>query len=180
MGVVHPGSELSPTKADLLEAWLPQQPWWPAGEAVAAFTANFRFDDPADEVGIETFLLPVTGGFVHVPVTYRAAPLDGGALVGEMDHSVLGPRWVYDGPTDPVYLAEAAAVIREGRGEVTLLRPDGSSIPRRPTTARVQGSGNGDGALHIERLVPGGSAASGTLTATWAEQTEPVVLAWLG
>lgn len=178
MGVVHPGSELKPTKAELLQAWLPTQPWW--NGPVPDFVANFRFDDPAGEVGIETFLLPSDDGVVHVPVTYRAAPLDGGVLVGEMEHSALGHRWVYDGPSDPVYVAEATAVIREGRGEVTLLMPDGTPIPRRPLTASVRGSGSGDGALTIARLLSAEvPAAAGTLTATWSGQDEPLTLAWL-
>lgn len=181
MGVVHPGSELVPSKAELLEAWLPEQPWWPAGADVAAFEANFRFDDPAGEVGIEVFLLPVGDQVAHVPVTYRAAPLDGGTLVGELEHSALGHRWVYDGASDPVYLAEAAAVIREGRGEVTMVTSDGTPIPRRPFTAHVSGSGTGTGSVHVARLLPSDVpvAATGTLVATWAEHPEPVVLAWL-
>lgn len=181
MGVVHPGSELNPTKAELLEAWLPRQPWWPAGASVPPFQANFRFDDPDGEVGIEAFLLPVGGTAVHVPVTYRSAPLEGGVLVGEMDHSALGRRWVYDAASDPVYVAEATAVIREGRGEVTMLTPDGTPIPRRPVTASVHGSGSGEGTLHVARVVEAEAPAeaTGTLTASWAEHPEPVVLAWL-
>ncbi|MFO6452031.1 MULTISPECIES: maltokinase N-terminal cap-like domain-containing protein [unclassified Aeromicrobium] len=181
MGVVHPGSELNPTKAELLEAWLPSRDWWPQGAEVPAFQANFRFDDPEGEVGIESFLLPVRDEIVHVPLTYRAAPIDGPELVGEMDHSALGRRWVYDGATDPVYLAEAAAVIREGRGEVTMLTPEGEPIPRRRFTAAVHGSGSGHGELHVARVVDAHAPAeaSGILTATWAEHPGPAVLAWL-
>ncbi len=180
MGIVHPGSELTPTKAELLEQWLPAQGWWPGGE-VPPFVASFRLDDPAGDVGIETFLLPVGDRTVHVPVTYRAEPLASGVLVGEMEHSALGHRWVYDGPSDPVYVAETSAAIREGRGEVALLAPDGSPIPRRPTTAAVTGSGAGEGDLHVVRVISAETPPStaGTLTATWAEQSEPVVLAWL-
>lgn len=181
MGVVHPGSELVPSKAELLAAWLPAQSWWPPGAPVPAFEANFRLDDPAGEVGIEVFLLPLGDQVAHVPVTYRAAPLDGGTLVGELEHSVLGHRWVYDGGSDPVYLAEAAAVIREGRGEVTMLTADGTPIPRRPFTAHVTGSGAGAGSLHVARILPADvpDTVAGTLTATWDEHPEPVVLAWL-
>lgn len=180
MGIVHPGSDLTPTKAELLEAWLPTQDWWPDGAAVPPFTANFRFDDPAGEVGIESFLLATGRGFVHVPLTYRAAPLDDATLVGELEHSALGHRWVYDGATDPVYLAEAAAVIREGRGEVTMLMPDGTPIPRRPFTAHVTGSGAGHGTVHVARLLPADVPdGAGLLTATWSDQDEPAVLAWL-
>lgn len=180
MGVVHPGSRLTPTKHELLAAWLPRQSWWPAGAEVPEHEASFRFDDPDGEVGIETFLLRVGGGVVQVPLTYRSAPLDGGELIGEMEHSALGHRWVYLGTTDPVYDAETTAVIREGRGAVEMLHPDGTPIPPRPTAATVRGSGSGSGHLTVvisEGDVP--ADATGTLTATWAEQSEPVVLAWL-
>ncbi len=48
-----------------------------------------------------------------MPLTYRAAPLDGAehALLGTMEHSVLGTRWVYDGPHDPVYVGQLMATI---------------------------------------------------------------------
>jgi len=181
MGVVHPGSELVPSKAELLQAWAPHQSWWPGDETVPDFQANFRFDDPEGEVGIETFLLPVGDRIVHVPLTYRSAPLEGAELVGELDHSALGRRWVYDAVTDPVYVAEATRVIREGDTEVAMMRPDGTPIARRPFTAAVQGSGSGEGRLEVARVVSGVAPedATGTLTATWAEQAEPVVLAWL-
>lgn len=181
MGIVHPGSELTPTKAELLADWLPRQSWWPHGADVPDFTANFRFDDPAGEVGIETFLLPVGDDVVQVPLTYRSAPLEDGVLVGEMDHSALGPRWIYDGPSDPVYVAEVTRVIREGDSEVTMLRPDGTPIPRRPFTAAVRGSGTGGGNLQVARILATETPdeATGVLHATWAEQPEPRVLAWL-
>lgn len=181
MGIVHPGSELTPTKAELLAAWLPQQSWWPRDAVVPDFQANFRFDDPAGEVGIETFLLPIGDGIVQVPLTYRSEPLEDAVLVGELEHSALGHRWVYDGPSDPVYVAEATRVIREAGTEVTMLRPDGTPIPRRPVTAAVRGSGTGGGNLQVARVLPAEAPddATGVLHATWAEQPEPRVLAWL-
>ena len=33
------------------------------------------------------------------------------ALVGTMQHSVLGRRWVYDGPQDPVYAAQLLELV---------------------------------------------------------------------
>lgn len=181
MGIVHPSSELTPTKAELLEAWLPEQPWWPGEAKVPAFESNFRLDDPAGEVGLETFLIRVADLVVQVPLTYRSAPLDGGALVGELEHSALGHRWVYDGPSDPVYVAETTRVIREGDSEVTMLQPDGTPIARRPFTAAVRGSGTGGGNLQLARvpLAQAPDGATGTLRATWAEQPSPVTLAWL-
>lgn len=53
-----------------------------------------------------------------VPLTYRGAPLDGAenALVGTMEHGVLGRRWAYDGCHDPVLVAQLWALI-EGRSQ---------------------------------------------------------------
>ena len=69
--------------------------------------AEYRFDDPDGEVGVETIVWRTPRGVLQVPFTYRAAPLAGPRqfLVGTSDHSVLGPRWVYDGSADPVWAA---------------------------------------------------------------------------
>ena len=183
MAIVHSGADMTPTNHELLTAWLPAQPWWPTGAVVPGPEASFRLDDPAGEVGVETFLLRVGGGVVQVPLTYRDAPLDGGELVGETEHSVLGHRWAYLATSDPVYVATTTAAIREGRGQAALEGPDGTTITR-STTATVRGSGTGSGAgqLHVAVAIAPGEdppAASGVLTATWAEQPDSVVLAWL-
>jgi hypothetical protein len=48
-----------------------------------------------------------------VPLTYRGAPLEGAerALIGTMEHGVLGRRWAYDGCHDPVLVAELLSLI---------------------------------------------------------------------
>ena len=181
MAIVHTGADMTPTKHELLTAWLPAQPWWPTGGEVPEPEASFRLDDPAGEVGVETFLLRVGGGVVQVPLTYRDAPLDGGELVGETEHSALGHRWAYLATSDPVYVRETTAAIREGRGQAALEGPDGTAITR-STTATVRGSGAGSGRLHVAvAITPGDDqpVAPGVLSATWTEQPEPVVLAWL-
>src|ERR1700754_199567 len=99
MATIHQAT-LTPTKLDLLSAWLPGRHWYPdftvdGLQRVAAC----RFDDPAGEVGVEMFVVRGTDGpLVHVPMTYRGAPLDDGelTLIGTTEHSVLGTRWVYD------------------------------------------------------------------------------------
>src|SRR4051812_47950997 len=97
---------LVPSKRELLDAWLPNQAWVAGLPALKPF-AGFRLDDPAGEVGIEGILLrDADGGVtVHVPLTYRGAPLDGAEahLLGTTEHSVLGTRWVYDATGDPVF-----------------------------------------------------------------------------
>ncbi|SCL24700.1 hypothetical protein GA0070624_2970 [Micromonospora rhizosphaerae] len=119
MALLH-RAELRPSKLDLLTAWLPGRPWF-AGTAGADVTrvATFRFDDPAGEVGIETLLVRAGDGPVlQVPLTYRGGPLAGADrwLVGTTEHSVLGPRWVYDACADPVYTPALAAAVLAGAG----------------------------------------------------------------
>lgn len=181
MAVIHTDAQLQPSKQEMLESFVADQSWWPAGLAVPAWAASFRFDDPDGDVGLETFLLPVDGGWVQVPLTYRGAPLDGGALAAETEHSVLGHRWVYDGPSDPVWVAETTAVIQQGRGDVAMVRSDGTWIDRRPTMATVKGSGSGSGRLELARHLPATppADATGTLTGTWPGQESAIALAWL-
>ncbi|MDG4780247.1 hypothetical protein O7614_11410 [Micromonospora sp. WMMD961] len=153
MALLHRAT-LRPTKLDLLAAWLPAQSWFagPIGEPAALTGADltgrgaYRFDDPAGEVGIETMLVGTADGPVHqVPLTYRAAPLDGAEdwLVGTTEHSVLGTRWVYDGCADPVYVTALAHAILAGGGQAEqYFEVDGRREVREPTvTIVVSGAG---------------------------------------
>src|SRR3954453_6909270 len=99
MGLVYARATIDPSKQELVEAWLPTRPWADGATSVEK-VAEYRFDDPEGQVGVETILWRTGDGTVlQVPFTYRGAPLVGGDefLVGTSDHSVLGPRWVYDG-----------------------------------------------------------------------------------
>lgn len=120
MAIIH-NTTLKPTKLELLTTWLPARPWY-VGTGTPELTraGGFRLDDPAGEVGIE-FMVAVDASGPEpvsylVPLTYRAAPLPGAdhALVGTMEHGVLGPRWAYDGVHDPVLRAGLLALF-EGR-----------------------------------------------------------------
>ncbi|WP_030170147.1 maltokinase N-terminal cap-like domain-containing protein [Spirillospora albida] len=118
MAVIHQ-TVLKPTKLELLTAWLPSRPWY-RGSAGPVLTkaGGFRLDDPQGEVGIEFMIVNDASAAYLVPLTYRGAPLDGAehALVGTMEHGVLGRRWAYDGCHDPVMVAQLLALI-EGRTE---------------------------------------------------------------
>jgi maltokinase len=113
MAIVHKGASLVPSKTELVASWMPQQRWYhgKGHDPVLRRVGGFRFEDPAGEVGVETLLLADTAAepvvVYQVPLTYRSGPLEGAdeALLGTMEHSVLGRRWVYDGPHDPVYVA---------------------------------------------------------------------------
>ncbi len=141
MALIHQAT-LTPGKLDLLRAWLPTRPWFPAGAEVTALGA-YRFDDPAGEVGVETFLLQAGAVVLQVPLTYRSGPLVGAedALVGTTDHSVLGRRWVHDATADPVWLAALVSTVLTGGTEAAEeLEVDGRRQPRDPG-ATVRGSG---------------------------------------
>ncbi|MFH9422866.1 1,4-alpha-glucan branching protein [Streptomyces sp. NPDC017529] len=118
MAIIH-NTTLSPTKLELLAAWLPAQPWY-AGDGSApdlAKAGGFRLDDPEGEVGMEFMVATDTSGpepvRYHVPLTYRGAPLPGAdhALVGTLEHGVLGKRWAYDGTHDPVLVTQLFALL---------------------------------------------------------------------
>ncbi len=143
MALVHRAT-VDPSKQQLVEAWLPTRPW-AQGLALTKKLAEYRFDDPAGEVGVETIVFAAgDDAMVQVPLTYRATPLaDGGDfLVGTCEHSVLGPRWVYDGCGDPVWVATLAAAILTGGTQAQMyLEEDGRRIDI-PPRMTVQGSGS--------------------------------------
>ncbi|HET9647974.1 MAG TPA: hypothetical protein VFP34_07055, partial [Microlunatus sp.] len=130
----------------------------------------------------------------------RDAPLTGGPEpVDTLEHSVLGRRWVYDGPFDPVYVAAVTTAILTGGTEAALESPDGTLWPSRGT-ARGSGSRTAgvaeptrlvvttdkgltsvvsDGfTLAVRRVVdPQAHTDDLRLTGTWAGTDEPVLLA---
>jgi hypothetical protein len=138
-------ADLTPSKLELLAGWIPRQPWF-EGDAGSAFStvASFRLDDPDGEVGIETLLVRAGDGpILQASVTYRGAPLSGGEawLIGTMQHSVLGERWVYDAAGDPVSLAATATTALSGGSQADQwFDEDGTRVFREPT-AIVVGSG---------------------------------------
>ena len=198
-------AEITPSKLELVQRWIPSQRWFLGDPAGLAPHAAFRFDDPEGEVGVESLLLHAAdGSTLQVPLTYRGAPLAGAEahLVGEMEHTVLGHRWVYDGAGDPACIAAFATAAFTGGHDAELV-VDGQSGLRAPT-ARVVGSGTGyaavDAALvaHPEitlegtdtvvaaggiRLVlhrvPVATTAVGAdaITGTWDGQSAPALLA---
>lgn len=119
MAVIH-RTTLTPTKMELLAAWLAVQPWYAGTEQQAhpAKAGGFRLDDPDGKVGIEFMVVNDGSGddvfAYHVPLSYRGAPLDGAddALIGTTEHGVLGKRWVYDGVHDPVIVGQLLALIQ--------------------------------------------------------------------
>ncbi|OII11400.1 hypothetical protein BIU97_05715 [Curtobacterium sp. MCBA15_009] len=199
MAVIH-NAVLRPSKTDAIGAWLPTRPWSgvttdPAADGSLVVAGRFRFDDPDGEVGVETYLVRVGDGPVlQVPLTYRGAPLDGADdhLVTEMDHSVLGRRWVYDAVGDPVYADVLRRAVATGGREADLEAApgEGGGAPVKEGTASGSGSASDSptvtavrdttagttttiatdhGSLAVPRVVGAPLPDGETLTGTWAD-----------
>lgn len=171
--IIHDAT-LTPSKLDLLATWLPSQSWFTGNAEDLERVASYRFVDPDGEVGIETILVRSAGVIYQVPLTYRGEPLEEAtdSLVGTMEHSALGARYVYDAVGDPVYQVELLRVIHEGDSE--------AELSRGTKTMTVQGSGiipvsnAATEAMRIVRVldgdhVPGARTPLGTLTGKWAD-----------
>jgi len=122
MATIH-HARLTPARDGLVQAWIAAQRWYTGSTRPRLRRLDsWRLDDPEGEVGIETVVYVDESGtdpvVYQVPLTYRGAPLEGAeaGLIGETEHSVLGHRWIYDAPHDPVYVTQLLAL---ARGRVT-------------------------------------------------------------
>jgi len=143
MALLHEAT-ISPRKDELIGPWLRTRSWWD-GIDERGPVASFRLDDPAGQVGMECFLFGSAGGStLFVPVTYRDSALPDAApsLLGTMQHSVLGTRYVYDASADPVFVGVVLDTIRSGgrQADLHLSQADGTQVVREPAaTARGEG-----------------------------------------
>jgi hypothetical protein len=202
MGIFHRAT-ITPTKTELIADWIPTQPWGPTPDTPIEVIGSYRFDDPDGRVGMETHLVTAGDTLMQVPVSYRGEPLEGSAdaLITEMQHSVLGRRWVYDGLRDPLLVVMLAGVGMTGQGEALGMAVYDGRWYIAPSNVRIQGGGWSqervpvDGfelasddatrvVFHNDRFelsvfrhpVPGVRPGIG-LTATWDGQPNAVVLA---
>ncbi|MCF8607840.1 hypothetical protein L5I01_31240 [Gordonia sp. HY442] len=176
MAVIYDAT-LSPSKEELIREFLDS-----AGLARGDVErlAAYRFDDPAGQVGIEAHMVSCGERVFHVPLTYRAAPLDGATPVGTMEHSVLGHRWVYAAADDPVALDAFTRALRntQDQADLELHRADGTVEPMATTmTLSVVGAADPESRLHLTYDVAVPTSGSATLVAAWAD--ESVVVAAL-
>jgi hypothetical protein len=179
MAIVYPRATLTPSKRELMDAWLPTRPWFD-GNLDRKPVGSFRFDDPDGAVGLEGFLLGAEGlPTLFLPLTYRGAELEGAEehLVGTTEHSVLGPRWVYDGCGDPVLMAAFARAIVTGGTGVDHEYDLGDGPQFSPTNAQVRGSGSADEAPAVDAV---GCHDEGPLTIVDAGPLEIVVARIVG
>lgn len=175
MAVIHQAT-IVPTKIEFAHTWLDQQPWAPPGET--EMIGGYRFDDPAGEVGIEGLLVRRGEAVLHLPVTYRGAPLAGAeaSLVTTMTHTALGDRWVYLAAADPVartaYLAFLNGEIeQEG---IEYHAEDGTVEHRTPGVTVVASGETGKGTVDDLQFIglvaaPGAGPVDGhaEIVATW-------------
>ncbi len=193
---------VTPTKDEILSAWVPTQPWAPGADGGLRVIGAFRFDDPEGEVGIETHVVMAGDTLLQVPLTYRDAPLDDVEPITTTEHSVLGTRWVYDGVEDERYVMVLAGVALTGQGEALgwalhegrwYVAPTAITLGHRGTRAVEPAAVDGlrlhaDHGSHVtfrrgrlevtlhRHLHPATAAAMG-LTATWDALPQPVLLA---
>ncbi len=118
MAIFHVATN-TPSKSDLIAPWLHEQPWGPNRAGPIELLGGFHLDDPDGEVGMQVFVVAAGGRRFQVPLTYRATPLPalGDAMLGEMQHSVLGARFVYDGLADERFVTVLAGVALHGYGQ---------------------------------------------------------------
>jgi hypothetical protein len=202
MAIFHRAT-ITPTKAELIAKWAPTRSWGPSAADAIDVVGSYRFDDPYGRVGMETHLVTAGGQLLHVPLTYRDEPLDGAAdaLITEMEHSVLGTRWVYDGLRDPLFVVMLTGVAMTGQGEALGMAVYNDRWYVAPSNVRIRGGGWTEERVPVDRFelesdevdasilrndrfdltvfrrpVPGPRPAIG-LTASWNGNTEGVVLA---
>lgn len=163
MAIFHRAT-ITPTKADLISAWAPTQSWGPVAGMACEVIGSYRFDDPDGRVGMETHLVTAGDVLFQVPLTYRDEPLDGadGALISEMEHSVLGTRWVYDGLRDPRFVVMLAGVTMTGQGEALGMVVFDGRWYIAPTNVRIHGGGWSQERVPVDgfELVSDGADAS--------------------
>jgi hypothetical protein len=70
MAIIYKTATVSPSKPDLVVAWLDGQPW--AADGPMEVLGSYRFDDPAGEVGVEAVLVRRGDRLLHVPMTSPA------------------------------------------------------------------------------------------------------------
>ena len=212
MALLHRAT-LSPTKAEIISAWLPGQAWSPGRHgslepapiepAPIEMVGAYRFDDPEGRVGLEVHLVRSNEVLLQVPLVYRDAPVDGleGHLVGTMEHSALGQRWVYDGLADPLFIGMFAGAALTGTGQALGMVDNAGRWTVVPTPVHLDGGGWFHGPVAVDgfenvsddedwallrndrlelrvahRPVAGARPPIG-LTARWPGQLDPVVVA---
>ena len=192
----------TPPKSELIREWLHRQPWGPTSDEPVEPVGSFHLDDPEGEVGMQVFVVRAGTTLFQVALTYRDRPLPDAenSFLGEMEHSVLGTRFVYDAIGDERFIMVLAGVAVSGYGQALgfahhedrwysvpdelLVRGTGMLTHRVPVDGfRVDASTEAEVVLRndgieltlIRRLDDRPPPAMG-LTATWSGQPAPITL----
>lgn len=189
-------AELSPSKNQVIATVLGTD------EGGIEKLASYRFDDPADQIGMEVHIVRTPDGSVlQVPLVYRPEPLEDAEedeLITTMEHSVLGTRYVYLGMSDPVFAEALDVTISEERSSAEQFLVDGDTqTPITEGLADVTGTGEIEleeeeddenligvlelfAELDLEGLSQEEANQPGQLIGTWEGQDTPVLLAHSG
>lgn len=189
-------AELSPSKNQVIATVLGTD------EADIEKLASYRFDDPADQIGMEVHIVRTPDGSVlQVPLVYRPEPLEDAEedeLITTMEHSVLGTRYVYLGMSDPVFAEALDVTISEERSGAEQFLVDGDTqTPITEGLATVTGTGEIEleeeeddenlvgvlellAELDLDGLSEEEAAQPGQLIGTWEGQDTPVLLVHSG
>lgn len=121
--------EEQPGFLDILQTWLPHQPWFPHGTGRRTLTrvGGLRLPTPegdADQrlfLELHLFTVEHAGGSerIAVPVALRSRPsaLAGkNAFIGKLATQEFGEVWVYDGARDRAFLAAWIEMARRQQG----------------------------------------------------------------
>ncbi len=107
---------------------------------------SYRLVDPGDEVGIEVLIgTDLDGRIVQLPLTYRPGELDPEHTLTEMEHNILGHRWVSNALGDPVAVTQLLRTILAGDDGAEF--SDGT-----PAALEIAGSGSGEVAVSEVKL----------------------------
>ncbi|MBM4575750.1 hypothetical protein GS415_06390 [Rhodococcus hoagii] len=103
-------AQLSPHQAGADRGWLPSSPYYDGASPRSSRSAAYRVRRSDGEVGIEVASGARRRRHALAGAVVRTArrPLPGARPAGEMEHSVLGRRYVYDATTDPVFVQQTA------------------------------------------------------------------------
>lgn len=181
-------AQLDPGKLDVITKWLTSQDFAAGLDLAPLETVTaYRFDDPNGKVGLEVHIVRSGDRYFQVPLTYREAPLEGAdeAFIANMDHSILGKRWVYAGMGDPLFRDRLDAAIATAGTSAKQYRVDdeGNRIEEITEVAHAFGTGPLAGAEDVELLhqltleSPAEGSEGGLLLGRWPGQDTSVVLA---
>ncbi|WPF65539.1 MULTISPECIES: maltokinase N-terminal cap-like domain-containing protein [unclassified Corynebacterium] len=169
---VYADAQLEPGKEDFQRRFLEREGLLNPGDTFTALAA-WRLIDPEGQVGMEVAVIALNDGLVQVPLTYRPGPLpDTEGLLGEMAHSVLGTRYIYDARRDPVFAAALREVVRAGGQPVAKQNVKTGEIIPSPVRFQITPGEHTEVAVRVEEAFDDATLAAipGTIVGTWDEE----------